>query len=122
MKTFIAMALMSFSALVSAADFIHPMDFDGSEVQKKKVIDYIKNRVHKDYCQGTVDMCQPTTLRMMEKQNLDAFKKASQAKNRQIMDKVVSDYCKGMVDMCTYSTIQMMYQQNLQASQQQLSW
>ena len=115
-----ALAAVLFSVDASAADFIHPMDFDGSEAQKKKVIQIIKARVRKDYC-GDLDMCQPTTLRMMEKANLDAFKKAAKAENRQIMDRVISDYC-GDLDMCSYSTIQMMYEANLEASRKELEW
>ena len=98
------------------------MDFDGSESQKNRVTKIVKKRVRKDYCEGIVDMCQETTLRMMEQQNLEAFKKASKAKNRKIMDRVIKDYCEGSVDMCNYSTIWMMYQQNLAASEKSLEW
>jgi hypothetical protein len=48
------------------ADFIHPMDFDGSETQQNKVIVIIKQRVKNDYCEGTIDICQATILRMIE--------------------------------------------------------
>ncbi len=64
----------------------------------------------------------PTTLRMMEQQNLDSFKKANQATDRNIMDRVIQDYCNGDLDLCTYGTIWMMYQQNLKASKKELSW
>ncbi len=104
------------------ADFIHPMDFNGSEKQKKSVIKIIKKRVNSDYCQGAIDMCQPTTLRMMEHQNLKAFKEASRATDRSIMDRVINDYCYSGVDMCSYTTILMMYKQNLTASKKQLAW
>lgn len=104
------------------ADFIHPMDFDGSEAQKNKVVEIIKERVKKDYCQSGIDMCQNTTLRMMEKQNLNAFKEASKAQDRKIMDRVIKDYCDSGVDMCNYSTILMMYKQNLEAGKKQLNW
>lgn len=103
-------------------DFIHPMDFDGSEAQKKRVIQIIKDRVRKDYCESGLDMCQETTLRMMENENLKAFKQATKAKNRSIMDRVIKDYCYSGLDMCNYSTIYMMYQENLNASQQSLKW
>ena len=121
MKNLLLLAFLSFS-FNAFADFIHPMDFDSSEAQKNRVIQIIKNRVKKDYCEGAIDMCQSTTLRMMEKQNLAAFKQASKAKNRNIMDRVIKDYCLGSVDMCNYTTIIMMYKQNLQASQKELNW
>lgn len=116
----VVLLVLLFSA-TSHAKFIHPMDFDGSEEQKKEVIEYIKNNVHKDYC-GQLDMCQPSNLRMMENENLNAFKKATQAKNRKIMDQVIRDYCLSGLDMCSYSTIQMMYEENNKADSEELAW
>lgn len=111
------LSMVSFSV---SAKFIHPLDFDGSDAQKKEVIAYVQARVKQDYCQ-TVDMCQESMLRMMEKQNLNAFKKLTQATNRPVLDRAIHDYC-GTVDMCTYQMIDMMYNQNLKAAQQQLTW
>ncbi len=93
------------------------MDFDGSEAQKARVLEIVKSRVRKDYCEGMIDMCQPTTLRMMEKENLAAFKQAAKATNRVVMDQVIKTYCEGSVDMCNYTTIWMMYQQNVNAAE-----
>lgn len=56
---------------------------------------------------------------MMEKQNLDAFKKASKATDRKIMDRVILDYCYSGIDMCNYQTISMMYDQNFKTSKLQ---
>lgn len=115
-------AFLLLTSAAAASDFIHPMDFDGSDAQKQRVITIVKARVKHDYCDGALDMCQATTLRMMEKQALDAFKKASKATNRPIMDRVIKDYCQGAIDMCNYTTIWMMYEQNLKASQKDLEW
>lgn len=115
----LAFLLTSTSAL---AGFVHPLDFDGSEPQKQEVISYIKDRVKADYCDGKIDMCQPTTLRMMENENLEAFKKLTKASDRKILDRVIKDYCKRGLDMCTYSTIAMMYEENAKADKQELSW
>jgi len=120
MKKILFGLVILFPFHVLAADFIHPMDFDGSDAQKNKVVQIIKARVKKDYC-GTVDMCQPSMLRMMEQQNLNAFKDATKATNREIMDRVIKDYCY-TVDLCNYTTILMMYKENLRASRQQLEW
>lgn len=114
--------LIFITPLSALADFIHPMDFNGSEAQRNKVIEIIKQRVKKDYCEGAIDMCQATTLRMMEQENLKAFKEATKAESRGIMDQTINDYCNSGVDMCTYTTILMMYKQNLSASQAQLTW
>ena len=67
-------------------------------------------------------MCQPTTLRMMEKQNLTAFKKLTKVSDRTVLDRVIKDYCQGTLDMCTYTTLEMMYKQNAKATRQELSW
>lgn len=121
MKILIGAAVL-FSSFAANAGFVHPMDFDGSEAQKQEVIQYIQGKVKAAYCEGQLDMCQPTTLRMMEQQNLKAFKKLTEATDRKVMDRVIKDYCKGSIDMCNYSTIQMMYNKNVKADTQKLTW
>ncbi len=121
MKKIIGLAFLLTSTSV-LADFVHPLDFDGSEAQKQEVISYIKDRVKADYCDGKLDMCQPTILRMMENENLEAFKKLTKASDRKILDRVIKDYCKRGLDMCTYSVISMMYEENAKANKQELSW
>lgn len=116
----IVLLSMLFST-AAQAKFIHPMDFDGSEAQKQEVIEYIKGNVKKDYCEQ-LDMCQASNLRMMEQENLNAFKKATKAKNRKIMDQVIKDYCNSGLDMCSYSNILMMYEENNKADKEELSW
>lgn len=115
-------AALFLTAITAHAAFIHPMDFDNSAVQQQEVINYIQTNVAADYCDGAVDMCQPTTLRMMEKTNLKAFKHLTQATDRKLLDKVISDYCDGGPDSCSYSTINMMYNQNLKVRNTSLSW
>ena len=56
MKFILLITAILFSSLANA-QFVHPLNLDGSEAQKKEVITYITNRVKHDYC-GTVDMCQ----------------------------------------------------------------
>ncbi|RVU86457.1 hypothetical protein EOL70_03140 [Leucothrix sargassi] len=114
-------ALLFFSTQAFAG-FINPMDFDGSDAQKKEVVAYIKARVKKDYCDSGIDMCQEVILRMMEQENLKAFKSAAKSKNRKIMDRVIKDYCDSGIDMCNYTTIFMMYQENLKAADTELTW
>ena len=112
----------AFFSINAFADFIHPMDFDGSEAQKNRVIKIIKDRVKKDYCDSALNMCQPTTLKMMEKENLKAFKSGTRATNRKIMDRVIKDYCQSGLDACNYTTIYAMYQENVKASESELTW
>jgi len=107
---------------LSFAKFINPLEFDGSDAQKQEVIQYIKDRVKAVYCDGQLNMCQETTLRMMEQENLKAFKEASQAKDKKIMESVINTYCNGSLNMCDYTTINMMYNQNHKASKEELQW
>jgi len=102
------------------AEFINPYDFNETEANKKAVIEYIKERVHHDYC-DRIDMCDALTLRSMEDENLKAFKDLTKAQNKQILNRVIRDYC-GRVDMCDYITINNMYQENLSASKDELTW
>lgn len=118
-KKLITIAL--FSANVAAATFVHPLDFDNSTSQRQQVVDYIKSIVHDEYC-GKMDMCTPSTLRMMEQSNLKAFKQLTTAKNRKLMDRMIRDYCRSSLRVCSYTTIKMMYAHNLSASKQKLEW
>lgn len=118
-KKLITIAL--FSANAAAATFIHPLIFDGSENQRKQVIDYIKSIVHDEYCKK-LDMCTPSTLRMMERSNLKAFKQLTTAKNRKLLDRMIRDYCHSSIRVCSYTSIKMMYAHNLSASEQKLEW
>ncbi len=121
-KYLILSILLGISTLANASNFVHPMDFNGSEREKAQVIDYIKDRVRHDYCDSGIDMCNNTTLRMMEKENLKAFKELTQAQDRSILNRVINDYCNSGVNMCNYTTLNMMYNENLKASQENLSW
>ena len=118
-KKLIAITLLSVNA--TAATFVHPMDFDNSASQRQQVVDYIKSTVHDEYCKK-MDMCTPSTLRMMERSNLKAFKRLTTAKNRKLMDRMIRDYCRSSLRVCSYTTIKMMYAHNLSASKQQLEW
>ncbi|NWC92866.1 MULTISPECIES: hypothetical protein [Pseudomonas] len=119
-KLLLALFFFNASVCSAATAVLNPMDFDGSDAQKKQVLDFVTATVKKDYCEK-IDMCQESTLRMMEKQNLDAFKQATKATDRKIMDAVIRDYC-GKIDMCNYGTIWMMYKQNFEASNKKLAW
>lgn len=108
------------ASISAQAKFIHPLEFDGSTVQKSEVISYISEKVKNDYCKE-IDMCQESILRMMENENLDSFKRLTKATDSKILDRVIHDYCDN-VDMCTYQVIEMMYNENLDASKKKLSW
>ncbi|MCV6589350.1 MAG: hypothetical protein OIF57_10010 [Marinobacterium sp.] len=108
-----ALSLNSF-----AADFFNPSHFNGSASQKKQVISFIKENVDQTYT--AIGMGDPSTLRMMEKEELNAFKKLTKVKNKKLLNNVIVQYCN--IGMCNYSTILMMYQEQNVASSQQLTW
>ncbi|MFV4846623.1 hypothetical protein [Edwardsiella tarda] len=123
MRVLILSCLLLLPTLVFAnVKFVNPMTFDGSEAQKEQVINYITENVKKNYCDGSLDMCQDSLLRMMEKQELESFKEATQATDKKIMGNVIKSYCGDDIGMCNYSVIIMMYKENLKASKQKLEW
>lgn len=65
-------------------------------------------------------MDNPSTLRIMEKEELKCFKELTKAKNRKLLDRVIRTYCE--IGMCNYSTILMMYKEELKASSEELEW
>ena len=98
--------------------FVSPIGFIANEENKAKVIAYIKKQVKEDY--SKIGMDDPMTLRMMEKENLEAFKKLTKATNKTLLRKVIKTYCD--IGMCNYSTIWMMYKEQLKATKQELEW
>lgn len=116
------LSLLIISGPISAASFIHPYGFKETPENKAAVINYIKEKVKDQYCNSGIDMCDSITLRMMEKQNLNAFKKLTKAPNKEILDRVIKDYCNSGLDMCDYITIKMMYDQNQKAANEELEW
>ena len=108
--------LLSFNAM--AANLIHPLDFQGDEAAKAKVISQIQSSVKQTY--NKIGMGDPSTLRMMEKEELRAFKSLTQVGNRKLLDAVINQYCG--IGMCNYSTILMMYTEQNRASKEKLDW
>lgn len=113
------MALMMCLGLHSfGQSFISPIDFQETESNKQKVIDFINKQVMTDY--SAIGMDDPFTLRMMEKENLDAFKKLTKVTNLTLLKDVIKTYCE--IGMCNYSVILMMYNQQEKSSKSSLEW
>ena len=104
----------------------HPIDFKGSEQEKKNIISFIEKNVNKIYCENEMleSMCTNSLLRMMEDAELTAFKKLAKAKEEAILNNVIQTYCMNSMleDMCMYSTILMMYEEEVRASGKKLTW
>ena len=101
-----------------AQSFVSPINFVSTESNKKKVVSYIQKQVKKDY--SAIGMDDPSTLRMMEEENLDAFKELTKVTNTSLLKKVIKTYCD--IGMCNYSTILMMYKEQEKASKKTLEW
>jgi hypothetical protein len=102
----------------TATDLIHPLDFKGAQKERAEVIEQIKVSVNQTYSQ--IGMDDPATLRMMEKEELNSFKKLTKVENRKLLDRVIQQYCN--IGMCNYNTILMMYNEQNKASKEELSW
>ena len=111
--------LLLFVPLVSfGQSYVSPVGFQNNDYNKNKVIQYIKYDVKKSY--SAIGMDNPTTLRMMEQENLNAFKELLSAKNKTLLKKVEKTYCD--IGMCNYSTILMMYKEEVNAASKSLEW
>ncbi len=117
-KIITAIATLTFALNSLANGLVHPLDFNGSEDEKQKVISQIKESVKQTYSQ--IGMDDPSTLRMMEREELNSFKQLTSVKNRKLLDSVISQYCS--IGMCNYNTILMMYNEQEKASKQELAW
>jgi len=117
-KTFLTLVLFVFASSLFSQSFVSPMGFVENETNKQKVIAYIKKQVKEDY--SAIGMDDPSTLRMMENENLDAFKKLTKVSNTTLLKKVIKTYCE--IGMCNYSTILMMYIEQNKASKKTLEW
>ena len=98
--------------------YISPVDFKSSDSNRDKVIEFIKYDVKKTYSE--IGMDDPSTLRMMEKENLNAIKELLNAKDKVLLKKVEKQYCE--IGMCNYTTILMMYNEQYKASNESLEW
>ncbi len=106
------------SPIIYANGLTHPLDFKGTEKEKNHVITYIKGSVKETY--SKIGMGDPSTLRMMEREELKSFKALTKVKNRKLLDGVIKQYCN--IGMCNYNTILMMYNEQNKASNEKLEW
>jgi len=98
--------------------FVSPIDYNNTEANQKRVISYIQKNVKETY--SLIGMDDPSTLRMMEKENLNAFKELIKISNTSLLQNVIKIYCE--IGMCNYSTILMMYREQNKANNETLEW
>ena len=94
------------------------MDFDNSEEMKDKVISFIKFKVKKNL--EFIDSYNNMNARMMEKEELNAFKELTREKDRETMDRVINDLL--FIDSLDYINLKMMYNEEKQAGNEELTW
>ncbi|WP_027177825.1 hypothetical protein [Maridesulfovibrio bastinii] len=117
-KLILVIAFLLIATSCLAADFVNPIGFQATEQNKAAVVNYIKQSVKQDCYR--VGMTSESTLRMMEKQDLDAFQKLLSAKAPNTLTRIINQYC--ATGMCNYSTIRMMYDHEMRAKGQSLAW
>ena len=118
LKSTILINLLLILSFSFASKLPHPLDFKGTDAEKKVVIKYIKEYVKETYT--AIGMGDAITLRMMEEENLNSFKELTKVKDRKLLDQVIQTYCE--IGMCDYITILMMYEESLRATQKKLEW
>jgi len=117
-KLLLAFGIIFFTSNLFAQSFVSPIGFIQNETNKERVIAFIKKQVKDDY--SAIGMGDPYTLRMMEKENLNAFKELTKVTNTSLLKNAIKTYCE--IGMCNYSTILMMYNEQTKASNKTLEW
>lgn len=117
-KIFLTISIILFTLQLFAQSFVSPIGFVSNESNKQRVVSFIKKQVKDDYT--AIGMDDPVTLRMMEEENLKAFKELITVSNTSLLRDVIKTYCE--IGMCNYSTILMMYREQSKASSKSLKW
>lgn len=117
-KLFLLSIILLSGVSVFAQSFVSPINFVDTDANKQKVIAFIEHQVKTDL--SAIGMDDASTLRMMEQENLDAFKELTTVTNISILERVIKTYCE--IGMCNYSTILMMYNEENKASNSKLRW
>lgn len=118
MKIITTILLLFISGNLFSQTFISPINFVSSEENQKKVISFIEKNVYETYT--SIGMGDPSTLRMMEKEELKCFKELTKLTNVSLLKSVIKTYCD--IGMCNYNTILMMYREQEKSSNEKLSW
>lgn len=116
MKKIILLALLL--SQISFAGFINPMKFDGSEKQKKEVIEYIKQNTKEQL--ELIGTYSKQMARMMEEEQLNDFKELTKADNKEAMNTVISQL--KLINNLNYTMIKLMYEEEVKAGEEELTW
>jgi hypothetical protein len=106
------------SSLAFGANFVNPSSFKGTQKEKEAVVAWIKQNIKEEY--SAVGMDDPMTLRMMENEDLNAFKALTQVTDKDLLKNVMKQYRAAGMD--TYNVLLMMYKEQKKASNSSLNW
>ncbi len=118
MKKLLLLSCCFLSVNLFSQSFVSPINFIQSETNQNKVVRFIEKNVYETYTK--IGMDDPTTLRMMENEELNCFKELIKVRNTSLLSRVIEQYCN--IGMCNYATILMMYEEQNKSSQESLSW
>jgi len=96
----IILGLLLMVSFIYSSELIDPLDFNGTKVEKKKVLKLIEVYVKEVYTK--IEISSDSILRMMEEE-LNSFKYLTKVKSKKLLDSVTEKYC--AIGMCTYSTM-----------------
>ena len=118
MKIIITIFLFFISGNLFSQTFISPINFVSSDENQNRVISFIEKNVYETYT--SIGVGDPSTLRMMEKEELKSFKELTKVTNISLLRNVIKTYCS--FGLCNYNTILMMYKEQEKSSNEKLSW
>lgn len=93
--------------------FVHPLDFDGSDEQKEKVLAYIQDDILQHHCGPNDDSCHTSVIAIEREENFKAFLELTAVSNQEYLDKLIEEYCHSEFFNCTYENILKAYEENL---------
>ena len=113
------LAICSFALTGYCQSFVSPIGFEQNDASKESVLAYIRKQVKADCAK--IGMDDPSTLRLMEQENLKAFKELITVTNVSLLKRVIKTYCED-TGICDYQTLLIMYNQENKDSQKKTEW
>jgi len=94
--------------------FVDPLSYEASKIAEESVIKYSKKYTQEQYAK--LEIYDAETLKMIAKDNINAFKNLIQVSDKKLLQKVIDKYC--AIDMCSYEDLNNMYKEELEKSKQ----
>ena len=119
MKKILLLLFLLFPSVSFGDNLISPIGFQDTDENRKKVLSFIEKNVKNEL--SSIGMDDPSYLRVIEKQELQAFKKLIKVKDTKLLRKVIIGNC-SIFGMCNYDSILVIYMQEKKASNSKLKW